>query len=394
MTTWLVALVLLQPDYTVNGKRHAVRAELADIPQSGRITIDARNRKLGEVADDISRQAGFRVAWDGAKDATVTLSAERAPFVAVIAELARTMNCAFEEFQSGDGPFVQLPGTFVKAPVLAWHADGPLVVTWHGLAERSKSQFDDPKKALPESRYALRLWKDPRCHANVNVEKAPRDRLVTFRVGSTAHELKSDHDPAVFSSSAPTWEFDARATLAGTATIEIALPFHAPSKTTSATAAWAQGTTLTSGDVTITVESVKSERKKVRDPKDVFKQIEVVELTAVVKLRHVEAALYDAVVKEGRQPSDDEGKRLVRLQEGGGALGLHDAKLEAGTIAIIPQLRTAAGVSSPFDGYRFEIRGQSQDVSFAPERIVLVWAGAFRKCDAALKIEGAELKSP
>jgi len=391
MTAWLVAALLLQSDYTLNGKRHAVRAGLADIPQGGRITIDARDRKVTDVADDISRQAGFRLQWDGEKGATVTLSAEGAPFVAVVAELARTMKCAFEEFQSDDGPFVQLPGTFVKDPVLAWHAEGPLVVTWHGLAARAKTQFDDPKKPAPESRYALRLWKDPRCHANLHVEKAPRERLVTFRVGDAAHELKSDHDPAVFSSSAPTWEFNPRTALKGTATIEIALPFHAPSRTTGATTAWEKGTKLTSGDVTITVESVKSERKKVRDPKDVFKQIEVMESTAVVKLRHVDGALYDTIVKGGRL-TDEEGRRLAQLQEGGGALGLHEAKIEAGSTVVVAHVSAAAGVSSPLDGYRFEIRCRSQDLSFKPGRIALVWAGSYRKFDAAFRIEGAELK--
>ncbi len=381
----MLLALLLQQGYTINGKAHAEAAELASIPQSGRVTIDARDRTVSEVAEDISRQAGFRVRWDGAADATVTLAAERAPFVAVVAELARTMKCAFEEFQSADGPFVQIPGTFVKSPVLAWHAQGPLVVTWHGLATWEKASFDGGKpKAV--TRYALRLWMDPRGH--VRTLTPARDQAVTFAIDGAAHVLKSDHDPNVFSSSAPTWEFEPRAELAGDATIEVAVPFHAPSRTAKAELAWEKGKSVTTGEVTLTVESVASGRKKVRDPKDVFKQIEVVEATAVVKLRHVDAALYDEIAKSRRQPTEEEGARLLKLQEGGVALALHEATVGATTAMV----RTAAGASSPFHGYRFEVTARSTDQSFAADRIAIVWAEAYEKREARFRIDGAKLK--
>ena len=381
----MLLALLLQPGYTINGKAHAEAADLASLPQSGRVTIDARDRKVSDVADDLSRQAGFRVRWDGGPEATVTLSAERAPFVAVVAELARTLKCAFEEFQSADGPFVQFPATFVKSPVLAWHAQGPLVVTWHGLATWEKASFDGGK-ARSVTRYALRLWADPRGHARMS--GPARDQAVTFTIGGAAHVVKSDHDPNVFSSSAPTWEFEPRAELAGEATIEVAVPFHAPSRTAKAELAWEKGKSLTAGDVALTVESAKSERKKVRDPKDLFKEIEVVEATAVVKLRHVDAALHDEIMKSGRQPTEEEGARLVKLQEGGGALALREARV-GGTLATV---RTAGGVSSPFHGHRFEATARSTDLSFAPDRIAIVWAEAYEKREARFRIDGANLK--
>lgn len=385
----LLFALLLQPQYVLNGKTYAERAEMASAPQCGRITIEAVDRPAAEIAAEVSRQAGFLLKWDGPVDAKAGLSAKNAPFVAVVAELARSMKAAFEEFQSSDGPFVQIPGAFVKAPVVAWHADGPLVVTWHGLADRAKSPFAEKDAGRPPKHFQMRLWQDPRCHAIKLPEAAPRDQTVTFSLDGKKHVLKSDHDPAVFSSSGPTWQFDPRPELAGeSADVEVSVPVHLPSRTTRGELDWKKGASSTFSDVTLTVESVKTGRKKVPDPKDSFKETEVVEAVAVVFLRHVDGALYDEIVKSGRNPTEAEGERLRKLQEGGGAMALHEAL--AGSIPA--RVKRASGISSPVHGYRFEVSIRSSDLSFSPGKVVLVWADAYRRLEASFRISGALLK--
>jgi hypothetical protein len=391
---WLAAVLFAQDDsYSIAGRTYRIEREFAPLPASGRITLEAADRPVNEVCDELSRQAGFRVEWGGDKEKKVSISADRAPLLAVLAELGKLLSCTFCEYSSAEGPFFKLKDGFFDAPILDYSLQGPLILLWHGQAKWEEYNFEDPQKPHRRSRLALTLIKDPRGHSRPGDGQAPRDVPVRFTSDGAARELKSEHLPDQFSSNGPTWQFEPRAELGAQATIDLTLPFYAPSSCRAAALSLAEPETRKEGEVYVTLESFEKEAKELRDPKDVFRKIPGFEYRAKVFLLHADATLADKLRKQKREPTAEELKRLERLNEGGGALAAHDAYfLGPGGARVPVRISSADGMSGPSVGYRYVLTLQTADESFRPERLELVWAQDYEKMSARFSISRAPLK--
>ncbi len=363
--TLLTILLCLQDAYEINMRPYKMMPELASVPQSGRITLEMRNSPAVDVCAELSKQAGIKIDWNGAKDATTSIQAKDAPLMHVLAEMCRNHECMMEEFQSGDGNYIQIPGTFEKTPMVKYQVQGPFLLIWQGLANLEEYNFKDPKNPIKKTRFALKIVLDPRCHARLT-EKGARDFPVTFRIGGKELSVKSDHDPNVFSSSGPTWQFEPRAELAGNASLEVKLPYYLPTGTAQGEIALKKDEKAVSNSVEVSFESLKSEQKK-----DFMTDKEYTEHVATVKIIHVDAAKVEM--------------EKAHLQG-------HAAWLVGADGTKVPAvLKSASGMSGPPMGYRYDIKVKSEP-GFTPERVVISWAHSFKKVEVALKIDDVPLK--
>lgn len=363
--------------YTLNGNTFASDSKFESVVQSPAITLNVTDKPLTEIAEEISRQAGTRIAWDGPKDAELTLSAENAPLMAVLGEICLKTGQSLTPFQSPDGDFLQIRNPFFAAPVKAYAAKGPLLLAWYGMATRERYNFDDPQNPIKETKYYLQLFKDPRGHVDhvIPEGRGPiRDTPVTFTTASGAKvKVASDHDKNTFTSGAPDWEFKARSEISGDkAAIEVAAPVFVPTRLGKIVLPWSSGQKTRVESADISLDDVKTEAKKKFDH-DSFKEVEFNELSAVVHLLH----------KEGRELKNP----------GDGVFDAHGAVLIGKDGSRLPGiLKGVSGISSPWDGYRSRLVFRIEKPDFEADKVEIAWVAGFKTLDATFKVNDAPLR--
>lgn len=363
--------------YTLNGKAFASDSKFESVVQSPAITLNVTDKPLTEIAEEISRQAGTRIVWDGPKDAELTLSAENAPLMAVLGEICLKTGQSLTPFQSADGDFLQIRNPFFAAPVKAYAAKGPLLLAWYGMATRERYNFDDPQNPIKETKYYLQLFKDPRGHVDhvIPEGRGPiRDTPVTFTIASGAKvKVASDHDKNTFTSGAPDWEFKARPELSGDkAAIEVAAPVFVPTRLGKIVLPWSTGQKARVESMDISLDDVKTEAKK-RIDHDSFRDIEFNELSAVVHFLH----------KEGRELKTP----------GDGVFDAHGAALIGKDGSRLPGiLKGVSGISSPWDGYRSQLVFRIEKPDFEADKVEIEWVAGFKTLDATFKVDDAPLR--
>jgi len=356
-------------------------AELRALPQCKPVTLKVKEKSLGGVLEEISRQAGFLVEGSGARNMPVTLSLENSPFLEALAPICRQGGWNLQEFQREDGRFLKLDENF---PIKGFQVRGPLMLAWYDLTTASKYNFDDPKNPVKSIRYRLGLIEDPLGHIKPGGDKPFRDVPVAFLLPDGKRlELNSDHAKNVWSSSEPTWEFEPRVELAGDkVSIEVTVPILAPTLLQKSVVAWTANASAKAGSLNITLETVKEEKKK-----DFMTNAEFNEFSATFKAIHSTGELMTQIQKENRQPTAEENEKLK-----GGVLAAHEVWL-LGTNGsrVKGNARSASGISSPVHGYRYEAKFKPDKPDFKPKEIEITVAEGFREFRILFKLENVPL---
>lgn len=345
---------------------------------------------VDEALEALSRDWGLTVEWGGGPLPHVAADPSRPPLVR-LAELGKATRSGFRLWQTMDGgPVMKLSQT--EHPVLAYAVEGPLALVWHGLATTKDHNFEEPAKPIRATRYRLSLVEDPRSHARAgDGGRAIRDLPVTFRVGGKEMALQSDHRPGVFGSG-PQWEFAPRPELAGTAEIEVTMPYVVPAGTGRAKLPWAAEGTARSEGAVLTLKKVEAGKDTMQDPADPFRQVEVQKFTATFHLVHPEAVGMMSPDQKTR-PTPEQMQAFAKFAEGGkGVLAAHEARLQgAGGAVLRGVLKSADGMHGPPMGYTFKAVFKTPDAAFKPSEFEIVWAEGFQKREARLRIVGASL---
>ena len=361
--------------YRVEGADRTEELRLTAIPQSGRVTVNAKEKKLGKLLEEISRQSGITVECGfSGEDALVSLSVEDAPFLVALGELCVRHRFGLELVDSSKGRVFQIETNSASTPVLAYEAHGPLMITWHGLSAVSDYNFDNPQKLLKITKWRLGHLVDPRAGIEVGGSIGPlRETAVTFTVDGNVTVLRSDHKPNVFASGVPTWEFAPEKLTGKRAAARVRVPFLAPQSVARGTVAWKQGSRSQSGAVLLTVEEAATAPKEIFVKGESFKVVKGSEWKAVVKLIHSqskdESVPPDAKVFRARDAwiVDKSGKK-------------HKAVLD-----------TASGISSPWDGFPYEIECETTDPAAIPASIEIAWTQDYTQGEQVFELKGLSL---
>ncbi len=394
MRLTLVLLLLALPlsaaetGYVLNGQAHPADPAFDAIPQSGRITAAFKDVPVEKVLEEISRQAGTPVKFWMGEGAPVTLSAERAPLLAVLAALCKDHGWGLELMTNPEGIEELNVSGSTDCPVRAYAVRGPLLLLWHGLITSKKYDFDQDPPGLKEvTKYRMGLVTDPLSHIEVvdrERQMAARDFPALFKPAEGPEvELKSDHKPNTFGSGPP-WEFAPREGLAGSGSLTVALAFEAPSRLEEAVLPFKPGARTEAGETELSLESADSKTGKVRDPKDRFEQIEALIFTTVFKLVRPGAGVPAGMPEAKEAAAAMTGVRAAHRV----SLVLEDGRVLAGGC------KSANGISSPWHGYRYDASFQAPAAAGKAKEIRIAWARGFSTSRAELRIDGVGFEKP
>lgn len=358
----------------------ATAAELAGLPQSPPISLNAADVPLDEVLKDLSRQAGVSVGWGGhfAKPPAVTLALAQVPFWEALLTLCRHAGGPFEMSQ-GQKHMIELgghPGAVPSGQVL-----GPVLLASFGVL--NQSFYDDAKKQwLHKDALRLVLLLDPRSTLRIVEPRLDPDFRFTPEGGSPV-TLKADKElqnaMGQFEVPGREWSFLPRAELAGKkADATVRIPLHWATALQKARLKCAGGEASSGGDLELRLEAVKSDRTKVSDPGGAAYDVDADRFTATFQVIHAQGILFAAIRKEKRVPTKEEAARLVGFPECA-LVTAHQAHFvgEDGS-TLSATLRSAEGMSSPWDGYRFEAVATQVEPGFHPKEVVIECATGYR----------------
>jgi hypothetical protein len=382
--------------YEINGNRYEVPEEVSAIPQSGRVTVHFMNRPVTEILAELSRQSGCPLGWWGNEGPSMTLSTRNAPLLAVLGALCTAHRLDVGPVQTGEGEKLQLSpkegGGIVRCQVA-----GPLLLAWYGLGTETEYNFEDPQNPRKVTRYRLGLIEDLRAHIEAGRGQPLREEPVRFlfQPGAQERELRSDHQKNIFKTG-PQWKFKPDERFVGSsADIRVHLPFHAPSGLGRKTLAWREGGDDLTGKVRVTLEKVAHEKKKVRDPDDFWKEIEVVECALTFKLIHSAAGKLEELQKQGTPEALQQAYALQMEmhQKGTGALAAHEVFIVgADGTRLAARFGSADGVSGPAYGYRYEATAHGTSLDFVPKEAEIVWAQDLQFREIDLEIPGCPIR--
>jgi hypothetical protein len=212
-----------------------------------RVSIEFSDALVSDVCAEVSKQARYPVRWDGSQTKTITITMRNASLLEVAAEMAKILGCNLSEVSTGEGMTLRLPASFFNPPVLAYQVRGPALVCWYGLTMRDKT-----------TRYYTGFFCDRRA-STFRV----RDLPVTFTIDGKSFEVKSDHNPNVFTSDRVAWEFESNKLSGARALFEVTVPCTAPSEAPSVMIPAGDDQSVKASGAIVSIEGYKREDKGV-----------------------------------------------------------------------------------------------------------------------------------
>ena len=368
------------------------------------VTLEVKGKPLPEVLAELSRQSGLKSEWWGGigDPPTGDLSVKGGTILEAVASLCKAHAWGISLSDDMEGGYtLKVDGTQTRLPVLAYAASGPILLVWYGLGTTQEFDFDlNPPVPKPVTKYRMGLLVDPLSHAEVldrAAQKLARDIPLTLRLPDGKElTLQSDHRPNTFGGEMR-WEFKPRPEWAGVSgTFSVTLPYEVPARLHTTEVPFASGKTDAEG-VRIDLEADAATTKKVRDPKDYFKEIDVREFTGKLHLIHASALGLEEVrpYERKREPTEDEARRLKALEEGTGVLQTHAFSIimKDGSALEGPMHKTQ-GISSPWHGYRFDLKFSSPDLAAEAKALRVSYVEGVVLKKASFTIEGAAFAKP
>lgn len=366
------------------------------------VTLEVKGKPLREVLAELSRQSGLKTEWWGSGEPPVVdLSVRQVSILEAVALLCQAHGWGIS--LSGDMEkmgTLQIDATQTRLPVLSYAASGPILLVWYGLGTIDDFDFSvNPPAIKPFTQYRMGLLVDPLSHANVldrGAQKMARDVPLTLTLpdGKTL-TLRSEHGSNI--GPQMRWVFSPRPELAGlTGPLSVSLPYEMPARLHTMEIPFVSGKTDCEG-VRIDLEAVAPAVKKERDPKDYFKEIDLRVFGGKLHLIHTSALGLEEVrpYERKREPTEDEARRLKALEGGMGALEAHAFFLvmKDGSALEGPMHKTQ-GISSPWHGYRFDLKFTSTDLKVEAKVLRLSFVTGIEKKEASFTIEGAVFAKP
>ncbi|PKL78598.1 MAG: hypothetical protein CVV27_03095, partial [Candidatus Melainabacteria bacterium HGW-Melainabacteria-1] len=216
-------------------------AILASTPQAPFVTLNVRNQPIDKVLAEIQKQTGQDIKWEGSKVPQVNLITRNAPLWAVIAQLCRQTKTGFSFYSQPGNPIkIAAPtanSTFSTKPVLAWQAQGPLLLSWNGRVRDTEFDFDqNPPKPIDINYLSLSLNVDRQSSVSLEV---PTAKNISFTLANgkivkvAPKELQDGAGGRV-------WRIPASKDLAGQQNVSLEMPLKVlmPTRTFSADLPW------------------------------------------------------------------------------------------------------------------------------------------------------------
>ena len=360
---------------------------LASTPQTPFVTLKAQSMVLPEILAEIKKQSGQEVKWGGpeSKLPKLSLTTRQAPFLAAIAQLCKQTKTGFVAYSQPGHPIeVNYPdaksAVSVK-PVLAWQAQGPLLLIWNGKVTDTSFDFKQkPPRSYKSTFLSLALTMDQQSSASLEVPAATMLHFTLSNgkpVSVTPEELQDGAGGRV-------WRITDKA-LAGKANVSLELPLKVsmPTRVFSGFLSWKPKTlqavenqTLVLSEISKTETGLQITLKARPGLPKGMTEAQVQQLLAK-ELAHTTTAaehkLLETVVKPA-QAMDLDAKNLY-LEDNKGA-------------RLLGSIRESIG--GPGLGYEFKLVFDTKE-SFKPRRMYLSWKGANQTVDVKFKLKGLNI---
>jgi hypothetical protein len=281
----ILVCLLLQDGCVINGEKFPSDPKLDSTPML-RITVDFNDKLMTEAFEELSKQSGVPLVWQGDPKETLSISAQNAPIVGVLAAIARIKECSFEEWMRG----YQMPATWFKATVKGFQVKGPLVLVWYGRA--TWEAYVATNKRGTVTRIAAALYRDPghRLGFGPGIHVWEHNTMV-FNGSIKPKTLGKESDT---SEHIPQWEFESEALSGDKVTVDLNMNIRAPSSVKRGVFSAEEGQGMKLGKKIATIESIQKEKEKV-----------------IVKVRMIHA---DSMLLKKAQRTNEEEEKLKRVK--------------------------------------------------------------------------------
>lgn len=359
--------------------------DLASLPQSLPVTIEARDESVFDVMAEIERQSGAAVTGleRGSDAKRITLSLRKAPLWEALLAAGRPAGVT-------DLGYVQEGGR-VKIDLSPWQPQkraappsydvrGPFLFIWDGLVEDKEFDFSQsPPQTVDRAWMRLRLMIDPA--TEVNIEPNVNPPITFYLPGGRAVTLTPDHEVQT-EHGGRLWKFALRDELKpAPVRVEGRVPVWTATQEQGATVEARALATVRSGDVTLTVQSLKQTGDEIA-----LSAFLICTPEAREGFAKEQQALWGSIHREHRQPSAEEQRKLKSL-EGAAALAARRMVLTgAAGPALEAPARSANGFSGPPIGYTFQSTFRVPD-GFVPKSVTVRYQMGYRCVDVPFRIE-------
>ncbi|GEM_PF-5540709 len=365
-------------------------ADLARVPQSPRVTLEARQQPLPEVLEELSQQAAFRFTPPFSGSAKgIDLRAEDAPLWEAVLSICRQGPwglCVVQD-SSYEGLVLRIDD---DDPILVADIQGPAMLAGHGLVK--ESVFDGAGAWVDKDGIKFSLWIDPNGRMRILEPRLDPQFFFTFEDGRQI-QIQADKETQ-FMLNGRSWFFEPSEELSGAAAdVRLRIPIYGAVAISEATLPWRAGASGSSAEAEVTVREVKSENVEVRDEKDWFEKKKVDQFTATVHVIHSAGKLMARLSEERRQATTEE-QKLLQLPPEAMAVECHEVWIvgEDGR-RLRATLDDAAGISSPWHGKASDATIRVEEPGFVPKEIVVRWAHDFRRFELEFLLKDLPLRA-